>query len=456
MVEKDFELNEQTLSLIESIGKFMPGGFFIYKREHAGRLLYANPKVFDIYGCQNEEEFREWTGYTFERMVHPDDRKETFDNIVRQIEADEDKFECVEYRIIRRDGKVRWLENHGHYIDTRVFGGIYVVLVSDITDRRMKMEIDTATKDAVLSTLTNTYNTVWLINDVQTESCSLYHSDEDASHKKAIRNALGHNKYTDTKTEYVNTMVAEEDRERMQEEISLPHILKMFETKYKFSVNFIRDFDGDKRHYRIDFGKVYMPEGHIGVTMGFKDVDEEVRQGRAVREALEEAKKAEEENLKLVEEVQSAAKLADLMGSVSSLLTNMPAMSFSKDIETGKYLACNQAFAEYAGKTKPEEVVGLTDYEIFDRETAEHFVEDDQKAIDMEDAYVFFEDVPDATGQVIRNLQTTKSKFRDSNGRLCLLGMCVDVTEMARVKTAEAKAQAKQQELEEKIKLQEQ
>ena len=141
---------------------------------------------------------------------------------------------------------------------------------------------------------------------------------------------------------------------------------------------------------------------------------------------------------------------------MSSLLTNMPAMSFSKDIETGKYLACNQAFAEYAGKERPEDVVGLTDHEIFDQATADHFVEDDQKAIAMEQAYVFFEDVPDATGTVIRNLQTTKSTFRDSLGRQCLLGMCVDVTEMTRIKTAEAEANAKQQELEEKLALQEQ
>ena len=178
-------------------------------------------------------------------------------------------------------------------------------------------------------------------------------------------------------------------------------------------------------------------------------------QDNSVRAALERAKKTEEENRRLMEEVQAAAKLADIMGSAASLLTNMPAMSFSKDVQTGKYLACNQAFAEYAGKTKPEEVVGLTDHEIFDKETADHFVEDDKKAIGMDSAYVFFEDVPDASGAVIRNLQTTKSKFRDTTGRLCLLGMCVDVTEMARIKSAEAEAHARQQELEEKLALQE-
>ena len=314
-----------------------------------------------------------------------------------------------------------------------------------------QLETGIAIRDAVISTLTNAYNTVWLINDVETESCSLYHTDMDEAHTEAIQNALSHAKYTDTKTQYCDTMVAEEDRERMQEQIGLPYILKQFETRDQFTVYFIRALESGPRHYRIDFGKVYMPEGKIGVTMGFRDIEDEYQEDRAVEIALAQAKETEQENLRLTEEVENAAKLADLMGSVTSLLTNMPAMSFSKDIETRQYLACNQAFAEYAGKKRPEEVVGLTDHDLFDKDTADHFVEDDQKAIAMDGAYIFFEDVPDATGQVIHNLQTTKLKFEDAKGRLCLLGMCVDVTEMTRIKTAEAK----QQELEERIALQE-
>ena len=94
-------------------------------------------------------------------------------------------------------------------------------------------------------------------------------------------------------------------------------------------------------------------------------------------------KRTEEENLRLQQEADSAAKMAELMGSVGALLTNMPAMTFSKEVSTGRYLACNQSFAEYAHKPSPEGVVGLTDHEIFDPVTADHFVEDDRKAAAM-------------------------------------------------------------------------
>ncbi len=456
MIGRNFELNEDTLSFIEEIGDHMPGGFFIYRAAGQEELIYTNKAVYAIYGCSGPEEFKSLTGYTFRGMVHPDDYDRISSSVLRQVTAGDEQMDHAEYRIVRQDGSVRWVDDYGHYAETKAYGGVYVVFISDITEKKLQQESDTATRDAVISTLTTTYNTVYLINDVVTEEMSLYHSDLDQTHDEAIRNALSHPRYTETKTEYVNTMVAEEDRERMQEQMSLPYILEQFKTRDRFSLNFIRALKSGPRHYRIDFGKIHMPGGRIGVMMGFRDVDDEVLQGRAYQKALDDARKAEAENRRLNEEVQSAARLAELMGSVSSLLTNMPAMSFSKEVSTGRYLACNQAFAEYAGKKGPEEVIGLTDHEIFDQDTADHFVEDDRKAVAMDKAYVFFEDVPDAVGTSFRNLQTTKITFREPTGRLCLLGMCVDVTEMTRIKTAEAEARTKQQELEEKLALHEQ
>ena len=134
-------------------------------------------------------------------------------------------------------------------------------------------------------------------------------------------------------------------------------------------------------------------------------------------------------------ELKEAEKIRELKESISALLDNMPALSFYKDAKSGVYLACNQAFAEYAHKEKPEGVVGLTDAGIFDAETARHFVEDDRMALSMDKPYIFFEDVPDAAGNQ-KQFQTTKLKFIDDNGRLCILGMCQDVTEMVRIQRA--------------------
>ncbi|MBR6029680.1 MAG: response regulator [Clostridia bacterium] len=292
MERKRFEINEQTLSFIEEIGGNMPGGFFIYQAREPLTLLYANQPVLDIYGCATEEEFRALTGFTFKGMVHPEDYEQIAASIDSQIDENDSKMDYIEYRIIRRDGEIRWVDDYGHYTDTKAFGGIYIVFISDITEKRRQREMDYAVKDAVIATLTNAYNTVWLINDVETERCSLYHTDMDEAHAEAIRNALSHAKYTETKSEYVRTMVAEEDQERMQEQISLPYMMEQFRERNQFSVTFLRALESGPRYYRIDFGKVNMPGGRTGVTMGFRDVDEEVRRDQEMQRTLRSAMEA--------------------------------------------------------------------------------------------------------------------------------------------------------------------
>ena len=68
--------------------------------------------------------------------------------------------------------------------------------------------------------------------------------------------------------------------------------------------------------------------------------------------------------------LEEAAEIAELKQTVTSLLDNMPGMNYTKDAETGEYLACNQAFANYANKKTPEDVIGLTAYDLFDEEKA--------------------------------------------------------------------------------------
>lgn len=295
MIGKHFDLTEETLPVVEEIGGHMPGGFFIYKAEEPKELIYANKPVFDIFGCAGLAEFKELTGFTFRGMVHPDDYDSITTSIVQQIDASEDQMDYAEYRITRKDGRIRWVDDYGHYCRTKSYGGIYVVFISDITEKREQRETDKATRDAVISALTNAYNTVWLISDVITEKSTLYHTDMDKTHSEAIRNALSHTRYTDTKTEYVATMVAKEDRERMQEEIGLPYILKQFESRNSFTVSFVRTLENGPRHYLVDLIKVFMPGGRTGVIMGFKDVDEDVRHRKAMQQALEDAQKATEE-----------------------------------------------------------------------------------------------------------------------------------------------------------------
>ena len=59
MFGRHFTLNEETMHIIDEIGRHMPGGFFIYKAAQPGELVYANRALIEIFGCSDLEEFKE-------------------------------------------------------------------------------------------------------------------------------------------------------------------------------------------------------------------------------------------------------------------------------------------------------------------------------------------------------------------------------------------------------------
>ncbi len=124
-----------TLTSIEPILEGMPGGLFIYYADGDEELLYQNSAVLRIFGCDTEEEFRRLTGNTFRGMVHPDDIEEVEKSIQSQIENSIYDFDYVEYRIIQKDGTIRWIEDYGHFIHTETYGDIFYVFIDDSTER---------------------------------------------------------------------------------------------------------------------------------------------------------------------------------------------------------------------------------------------------------------------------------------------------------------------------------
>jgi diguanylate cyclase (GGDEF)-like protein/PAS domain S-box-containing protein len=123
-------------------------------------------------------------------------------------------------------------------------------------------------------------------------------------------------------------------------------------------------------------------------------------------------------------------------GLISSLLDSIPDIIFFKDLN-GVYLGCNPPFAEFVGKPW-REIVGRTDYDIFDKKIADFYRDYDQHMLELREPRHNEEWItyPDGRKMLI---DTLKTPYWGPDGTLIgVLGISRDIT--AR-KQAEAELQ---------------
>ena len=146
------ELSDEAASFVRFMDE-MPGGFLIYCAGRDEKILYANKALLRIFQCAGLDEFRSHTGNSFRGLVHPDDLDEVEKSILAQIAASRYGLNYVEYRIRRRDGAIRWIEDYGHLVHSEAAGDIFYVFLADATEkreRRLKEKADLVSRQEEL------------------------------------------------------------------------------------------------------------------------------------------------------------------------------------------------------------------------------------------------------------------------------------------------------------------
>lgn len=114
------------------------------------------------------------------------------------------------------------------------------------------------------------------------------------------------------------------------------------------------------------------------------------------------------------------------------IMNNIPQAVFWKD-HSLVYLGCNQAFAEDAGLSSPEEIVGKTDFELPWKAQAELYRADDRRVLESGEAKLNYEEPQTSpTGSTIW-LRTSKIPVHEDGKVVAILGMYEDVTEHKQV-----------------------
>ena len=112
---------------------------------------------------------------------------------------------------------------------------------------------------------------------------------------------------------------------------------------------------------------------------------------------------------------------------LEAVIQATPDAIFVKDLD-GRYVLVNEAVARFIGKS-PDQIIGRHDLELYDRETAERFLEADQQVLASGRPQTF-----DglATGEAgTQAYLVTKGVYRDRDGKILgLYGISHDITEL--------------------------
>ena len=289
MLGKHFEHEKEALEVLEQIGQHFPGGFFIYKADSTEEVLYANKTVFEIFGCEGLEDFRGMTGNTFKGMVYPDDYDMVYSSIIKQLDESKNESDHVEYRIRRKDGIIRWVDDYGHYVRSDAYGGLFYAFISDITDKWNQ-------QDKMITALSAEYRSVYHI-DLDNDDAVCYRGDPE-DHQQTVEGV--HFPYFERFKWYADHCVDENYREEFIEFIKPENIRKKLIDKAVASYRYFVRREGKEYYEMIRIAGVRHVEDRDdnmihAIGMGFANIDEEMRESMMKNEALMDALKAAKE-----------------------------------------------------------------------------------------------------------------------------------------------------------------
>lgn len=342
-----FDLDDRTLKqtegvdrkYVEAVAEFirfmdeLPGGFLIYRATGNEEILYANRALVKLFCCKTLKEFREYTGNSFNGIVHPKDLVSVKMSIHNQVFDSDDHSDYVEYRIRRKDGTVRWVEDYGRCVHSDNVGDIFYVFISDVSEEKNRRLDEAAEmlseKERKVQNLIDKYNRerrlvnqehlrrLEVIEGLSVNYDTILYIDLDSN--KVLPYRVNDNSETEFEKmyqpreyrayvmRYIRTKVHPEDREVVAKETDIGYMRRKLTESKTYYVNYRVIEDDIVIHMQLRIVNVGN-DSHISqVVWGARNIEEEIKRDMKQTQVLEEA--------------LSNAKLANI--AKNSFLSNM-------------------------------------------------------------------------------------------------------------------------------------
>ena len=266
-------LDKANFPMIEQMVDTMLLGFLIYRADDVEEILYTNDVLLDIFGCKTLDEFKELTGYTFRGLVYPDDLVEVEKSIAEQVANHEKKMDQVNFRITRKDGEIRWVDDYGRFVQSQI-GDVYYVFIRDITQQHLARE-ESRRRAKVIEGLSVDFTSIYLLN-LDTGSIHPYRLQND--YVKNISEELNTKDWREIFPEYAKRHVLIDDQPLYIKEVSAERIRERVKTESSYAINY-RYFapDGSVIHMELSIVKIKDDALNHQVVMGYRDISEQVK-----------------------------------------------------------------------------------------------------------------------------------------------------------------------------------
>ena len=276
---------------IEAANKFkkfidrLPGGFLIYRADEKEEIIYANIALIRMFECKNAKEFARLTDNSFKGIVYKEDYDEVVKSIEHQISGEDGNVDYVEYRIVTKSGKIRYVEDYGHFAHTKA-GNMYYVFITDATDKTAKRQQEHSQRLEVIAGLSVNYDSILYV-DLNTDKVMPYRLSKRLF--KQFDGKMEPKAYSFVTEDFVNSWIHPDDRDNIREILSPEYIRKNLENSPTYHANFRCVFEGNVQFMRlriVDVGK----NGQISqIVIGSQNIEEELKQELQQKALLEKA-----------------------------------------------------------------------------------------------------------------------------------------------------------------------
>lgn len=116
--------------------EYVPGGV-VMADVRSGKILYANGRALDIFECESFDEFCEFVGDRFKKVILPEDYKIVNQELMEQFTNKKDATKQISYHTKTGKGKIKRVYHVGKIFKKTPYGDIFSAFISE-DDMAMK------------------------------------------------------------------------------------------------------------------------------------------------------------------------------------------------------------------------------------------------------------------------------------------------------------------------------